>query len=219
MLMQTTTENMIYLAGPKNAQNSLLAMFLEKETGHKCTALDRLSDIHVHVSGDGYNPKLILWDCHGSDIEICISELENTGKKILSSNLVALFNVMPTMGIEQEALSYGIRGIFYVQDPLEHLSKGISAIMKGEVWAPRKIMGECIKKTVISEGMNNGNGGILSNRESQIMTLLASGLSNEQIADKFCISSFTVKTHLHNIFKKIKVNGRVQAAMWAAKNL
>jgi LuxR family transcriptional regulator, positive regulator of biofilm formation len=217
--MQITIENVVYLAGPKNAQNSLLAMFLEKETGYKCEPLDRLGDMHIHGSGNGGYPKLVLWDCHGRDMEDCLSELIGAGEKVLSNNLVALFNVQPTLGIEQEALSLGARGIFYIQDPLDHLAKGISAIIQGEVWAPRKIMGECIKKTVASGRVNAGNGQILSTRENQIMDLLASGLSNEQIAQQFCISSYTVKTHLHNIFKKIKVRGRVQAAMWATKNL
>jgi LuxR family transcriptional regulator, positive regulator of biofilm formation len=219
MDIHAMTDNLVYLAGPKNAPNSLLAMFLEKETGFKCAPLDRLSDIHNHNSGNGGHPKFVLWDCHGRDMEDFMSELENVGTRALSANLVALFNVTPTLGIEQEALSLGVRGIFYVQDSLDHFAKGISAIMKGEVWAPRKIMGECIKKNVNSEGLTAGNGTRLSNREGEIMNLLVSGLSNEQIAQRFCISSYTVKTHLHNIFKKIKVRGRVQAAMWAAKNL
>jgi DNA-binding NarL/FixJ family response regulator len=219
MDVRTLTENVVYLAGSKNAQNSLLGMFLEKETGCKCLPVDRLSDIRLNNSGNGKSPTLVLWDCHGRDLEDCISELEGVGKRALSANLVALFNLMPTLGIEQEALSLGVRGIFYVQDPLEQLAKGILAIMRGEVWAPRRILGDCIKKNVITEVNNVTNVAILSNRENQIISQLASGLSNEQIARTFCISSYTVKTHLHNIFKKIKVRGRVEAAMWATKNL
>jgi len=219
MNMNETAESMICLTGPKNAQNSLLAMFLERETGVKCVSIGHMSDINTCCPGSGNAHRLVLWDCYGRDAEDCIAELTEAGKRTFSANLVALFNIVPTLGIEHDALSLGVRGIFYIQDPLEHLARGVAAILKGELWVPRRIMGECIKKTVITEGLKSGNGAILSSRENQIIGMLSSGLSNEQIARNFCISSYTVKTHLHNIFKKIKVRGRVEAAMWATKNL
>ena len=60
---------------------------------------------------------------------------------------------------------------------------------------------------------------ILTPRQVEILALVAVGATNEQIADKLCISPQTVKSHLYNIFKKINVPNRVQAALWAAKNL
>ena len=59
----------------------------------------------------------------------------------------------------------------------------------------------------------------LTPREREILDLIASGFSNQQIADTLFISPHTVKTHLHNIFKKINVKRRLQAALWAAENL
>ena len=60
---------------------------------------------------------------------------------------------------------------------------------------------------------------ILTHREIEILSLLAVGAKNEEIADKLYISTNTVKTHIYNIFKKINVTNRLQAALWAAKNL
>jgi DNA-binding NarL/FixJ family response regulator len=51
------------------------------------------------------------------------------------------------------------------------------------------------------------------------MTLLAAGATNEEIADKLCVSLNTVKTHLYNTFRKIGVQTRLKAALWAARNL
>jgi ATP/maltotriose-dependent transcriptional regulator MalT len=59
----------------------------------------------------------------------------------------------------------------------------------------------------------------LTRREREILDLISDGLSNRQIADQLFISLHTVKTHLQNIFCKINVKQRLQAALWAAKYL
>lgn len=59
----------------------------------------------------------------------------------------------------------------------------------------------------------------LTERQIEILALIAVRATNEDIADRLCISHHTVKPHLYKIFKKINVPNRVRAALWAAKNL
>jgi len=58
----------------------------------------------------------------------------------------------------------------------------------------------------------------LTKREYEILTLIADGLNNREIANTLFISEKTVKNHVSNIFKKIKVNDRTQAAIYAYRN-
>jgi DNA-binding NarL/FixJ family response regulator len=53
----------------------------------------------------------------------------------------------------------------------------------------------------------------LTEREREILACAAAGLGNKEIADRLCVSVDTVKTHLHHIYRKLSVNGRVEAVL------
>ena len=57
----------------------------------------------------------------------------------------------------------------------------------------------------------------LSEREIEVLRLLAQGLTNKDIAQTLCLSVLTVKTHLHHIFGKLGVRSRTEAALWATQ--
>ncbi|WP_330372720.1 response regulator transcription factor [Lachnoclostridium phytofermentans] len=59
---------------------------------------------------------------------------------------------------------------------------------------------------------------VLTRREIDVLKLLAEGLFNKEIAYRLSISEKTVKNHVSNIFKKISVSDRTQAAVYAIKN-
>jgi ATP/maltotriose-dependent transcriptional regulator MalT len=53
----------------------------------------------------------------------------------------------------------------------------------------------------------------LTDREHEILACAAAGRSNKEIADQLCVSLDTVKTHLHHIYQKLRVSGRVEAVL------
>lgn len=60
--------------------------------------------------------------------------------------------------------------------------------------------------------------GELSEREIDVLRLIAAGMSNAAIADSLCISVSTVKTHVRHILDKLNVSDRTGAALWAVRN-
>jgi DNA-binding NarL/FixJ family response regulator len=59
----------------------------------------------------------------------------------------------------------------------------------------------------------------LSEREQQVLRLVAEGLANKQIGRRLGISDSTVKVHLANVYRRIGVTDRTSAALWARDNL
>jgi LuxR family transcriptional regulator of csgAB operon len=214
-----STDKCIYVVGPIKLQNHLLARHLEGVTGTACRTLSHLSEIPATDPEGNTWQSLILWDCLGKKAHACLSDSKEQLGTLSPHHLVGLFNLQPGMGVEKEALAHGARGFFYADDDLEQIQKGINALFEGELWLSRKLMTEFITQGNSSENAHLEPESPLTQREKEILALVAEGNSNEMIADKLHISRHTVKTHLYNIFRKINVPSRLQAALWAAKNL
>lgn len=65
---------------------------------------------------------------------------------------------------------------------------------------------------------DSGYSNMLTNREMEVLRLMADGCSNKQIARKLDITIRTVKFHTANVYTKIKVNSRCEAIAWVWKN-
>ena len=212
-------DKLISVVGPRRLQNELILYFLEQKGGATCRTGSESPQSPAMAATGTNQPHLVLWDSDGRDQEDCMAALESFPKEILSRDYVALFNVRPDLGIEEAALSHGVRGFFYVQDTLAQLQKGVTAIFEGELWVSRGIMSKFVLDKKGYQAVSQKNATILTRREMEILSLVAAGATNEDIARTLFISPNTVKTHIYNIFNKINVPNRLQAALWAAKNL
>jgi DNA-binding NarL/FixJ family response regulator len=211
----TLEGNVILIVGPNTLQNELIASFLEKETSVKCFTLDNYNELKSHSSA-GKEQHLLLYDCMGRAVDGCMEECAPLIEKNPGMHRLCLFNLKKGAGVEPSLVAQGVRGFFYAEEPFQHLAKGVQAVLNGEFWVSRKIMTELILKNNLAAKVHEN---ILSRRETDILTMIVEGSTNEEIADKLCISKHTVKTHLYNVFKKISVKSRFQAALWAAKHL
>jgi LuxR family transcriptional regulator of csgAB operon len=212
------TEHHIYLVGNNSLLNELLVSFLAKETGYHITAHSKVEDTFFSACRRDLQ-SLCIVDCLGNgEGEVWTREGVET---VLNSGdmLLALMNVEPGKGLEKEAISRGVRGLFYVNEPPDILAMGIPHILDGELWYSRKIISQCLLER--GKAFNHPLQPLarLSGREREILVEITSGASNQEIADTLCVSQYTVKTHIYNIYKKINVTSRLQAMLWAAKNL
>ena len=77
---------------------------------------------------------------------------------------------------------------------------------------------EVARKAEIRAGDWPGRDHGLSARESEVLCLIAQGLSNQEIADRAYLSINSVKTYIRSAYRKIGVERRTQAVLWATRN-
>jgi len=209
----------IYIVGPCRVNNELLASFLEAKVEAKCVTKGTIVDVIDSSKQETDNPKLVLLDCFAKDPERLFLEVESCRRDISNPGLVEVFNLIRGLKIEEELVIGGIRGIFYANDKPDHLERGVRALLEGEIWISREIMSKFIPESEATRRLSASETSVLSGRESEILGLVAKGAMNTEIAQTLYISRHTVKSHLYNIYKKINVTNRLEAALWANKNL
>jgi two-component system nitrate/nitrite response regulator NarL len=114
------------------------------------------------------------------------------------------------------AMRLGARGVVLKQSASDLLLKSIRKVYDGEIWLDNRMTAEVIdafKKS--AESGQRREKPLLSEREKEIVQLVAQGFRNREIGEKLFISEQTVKNHLHNIFDKLGVSDRLELALYA----
>jgi DNA-binding NarL/FixJ family response regulator len=120
-----------------------------------------------------------------------------------------------------QAMKLGCRGILLKQSEPDFIVKCIRKVYGGEIWLDSYTTAAVINQ--FSKGTHPANGvpmmgrerNPLSAREREIVSLIAQGYKNKEMAEKMFISEQTVKNHLHNIFEKLGVSDRLELALYA----
>jgi DNA-binding NarL/FixJ family response regulator len=114
------------------------------------------------------------------------------------------------------ALKCGARGILTKSATVENLIKAVRLVHQGEVWASHQVLTLAVEELAArSASAVSSDPAIksrLSRREQDIAQLIASGLSNQELATRLSITEATVKAHLTHIFQKLTLRGRGQLA-------
>ena len=211
-------EKVVRIFGPNKLQNELLALFLETEAELKCTC-GPMPELTYIGDKEAAQACLVMLDYMGIDRVKLWTNLAMKSDSTTSQCPIVLFNVEPDDEIEKEAVDRRVRGIFYDSEPPYRFPKGILAVLNGKLWYSREALSKCVLEARSHVKLPSGPAATLTSREKEILTKIASGAGNKEIADNLCISTYTVKTHIYNIYKKINVPNRLQATLWMAEYL
>lgn len=125
-----------------------------------------------------------------------------------------------------EAMKLGCCGILLKDASTSLIEKSIQKVHAGEIWLDSNTTAAVIRQfaspsefpAAHPNGKPNRERAQLSQREREIIVLIAQGYKNKEIAEKMFITEQTVKNHLHNVFDKLGVSDRLELALYAIHN-
>lgn len=208
-------DRIIMIVGSRTFENELLAYVLTKELKADCRYLEQI-DAQRGEGENGKNSEMLFFDCSGKSPKVLTETINAITVK--DHQILVSYNLRPGTGVEQTLLLKGVKGFFYEHEGLALFVRGIRAVLNGEIWLSRRVLIESIRAGPSRREARSIGQEWLTKREMEVLALVATGFQNEEIAGKLFISSNTVKTHLYNIFKKLNVPNRFQAALWASNN-
>lgn len=160
-------------------------------------------------------PDILLLDINMPDmngIEV-LKEL----KKNDNSIKVLILTVHSEIEYLIKAVDIGASGYILKDSGSLELKQAINVIMNGESYIQPSLL-PALNSRLINRDVDKEKLELLTKREIEILKQVAGGMFNKEIANNLDISERTVKNHISNIFKKIDVSDRTQAAVFAIKN-
>jgi DNA-binding NarL/FixJ family response regulator len=117
---------------------------------------------------------------------------------------------------QRRAMLAGAMGVVLKEHAAEVLIKAIIKVNEGEVWLDRLMMGSLLDEMSQAPEVDSEKGKIasLTEREREVIALIAEGLKNKQIGQRLFISETTVTHHLSSIFSKLDVSDRLELVIY-----
>ena len=125
--------------------------------------------------------------------------------------IIILEAIEPRMTIY--SFQMGARGIFSRDRSVHHLAKCIEVVHQGQIWASTtelQIILQAMAQRTRFEPKSAAGAKLLTHREEEVATLVASGMRNQEISIVMRLSTHTVKNYLHRVFEKLGISSRVE---------
>ncbi|MDT3727343.1 response regulator transcription factor [Streptomyces sp. DSM 41972] len=167
----------------------------------------------VALAGE-IQPDVILMDVKmpGTDgVEALrrLRELDHRARVLVVTSFTEQRTVIP-------ALRAGAAGYVYKDIDPDALAGAIRSVHAGHVLLQPEVAGALLSPE--ESGSGAGRAGSLTEREREVLGLIADGRANREIARALVLSEKTVKTHVSNILMKLDLADRTQAALWAVRH-
>lgn len=158
-------------------------------------------------------PTTLLVDLPSPDVEI-VRRLRNRSPECGLLFLVHDYQLAEVVAL----LQAGVTGIVSRHEPVGDLARAIIATGRGEIVLPPALAAQALSALARGERPAGDLVEPLSEREGQVLRLLARGLTNKDIAQTLMVSVRTVEAHLRNVYGKLGVGSRTEAVLWAVRH-
>lgn len=184
-------------------------------------------DGSIEIVGEASNGVECLEKLSESSPEVLLLDInmpEKNGIEVLkqmkedqSPIKVLILTVHNEMEYLMKAVDIGVDGYILKDSESSELKKAIKAVRNGENYIQPSLI-PALNSQLLNRDTDKDKISLLTNRELEVLVQVANGMFNKEIATNLNISERTVKNHISNIFKKIDVSDRTQAAVFAIKN-
>jgi len=158
-------------------------------------------------------PDVVVLDLDGSTEGI--AEAFDPCKRAAPNARICALTMRPTPEIMYRCLSAGADGYVIKDVTPAELIRAVKLVASGESYVDPRVAGGWLRRRSSANGKPDLNE--LSARETEIIRLIAEGLSNKEISARLNLSEKTIKNHISRIFSKLNIYARTQAAVHAIK--
>lgn len=199
-------------------QPSLLAAALLHQLNIDLSINTKLQSINKSLDTPNLENNLVLFDLMNVDKKSIIFWQE-TLYQYRDRIKLMLLNTPEDYNFKEIEKWPRVSAVFYLSADQSKLVEGINTVLNGEYYFTQRLASHLLNQSRIYYFNCGDRASDLTQREREILNKLSMGASNIEIANLLFISENTVKTHLYNLFKKISVKNRTQAASWANEHL
>lgn len=162
-------------------------------------------------------PDVVLLDVRmpkQSGIEACVAI-----KEAVPMTKIIMLTVSDDEADLYEAVKSGASGYLLKDSSIEEVAQGIRVVADGQSLISPSMAAKLIDefKTMSTPDRNAATALKLTDRELEVLRLVARGLSNRDVASELAISENTVKNHVRNILEKLQLHSRMEAVMYAVR--